>query len=130
MKYLLLLGLVVLIGCGSQDATPEVKPIIIKNKPLTRPALNLPSVDRYTPRDIDWVIITPDNANEIFDKLAASGRPTVIIGVDEKGYENIALNTKESLKLILQQQAVIDGYKQYYININSNIDEHNASLNQ
>jgi len=76
------------------------------------------------------MVITPENADEIFAQLEASGQPVVIFGVSERGYENIALNTSESLRVIVQQRAVIDGYERYYLEADGIIYEYNRSIEQ
>ena len=125
-------GLLVLAlaGCSRPDQTPPVEPIVVQTEPLPRPGLNLPPVDEFRARPVEWMVITRENADEIFDQLEATGQPVVIFGVSENGYENIALNTSESLRVIIQQRAVIEGYERYYIEADGVIYEYNRSIQQ
>jgi hypothetical protein len=116
------------LSACSQAVPDPVQPITIKTQPVDRPSLNLPAVDRYKARPVDWVVITPENVDEVFENLKASGQPVVVFGVPERGYENIALNTNEALRVIIQQQAVIAGYESYYIKVDGVIYEYNRSI--
>lgn len=129
-KGLLSLALILGLAACSTEVPNEVKPITIRTEPLKRPGLTLPPVDRFRARRVEWIIITPDNANEVFAQLESRGQPIVLFGVTETGYENIALNTAESLRIIVQQQAVIAGYERYYLEADSIISEHNQSVNR
>ena len=126
MKTLLLLSLFLLAGCAGKP--DPVEPIAISRVPLTRPNLLLPSVDRYSPKPVDWIIITPDNADEIFAALNDQGKAVVLFGLSAEGYENISFNTAETLRIIMQQIAIIDGYATYYIQVDDIIYEYNVSI--
>ena len=125
MKYLSSLLIIILAGCSQpKPITPPAK-VVIKSSPIERPNLNLPEVDQYRPNDVTWIVLTPDDAEQVFADLDKSGQTPVIFGVSEQGYENIALNAKQALTLIVQQRAVINGYNQYYVTVNNSIAEHN-----
>ena len=111
-------------GCASTQTRP-VERVEIKTTPIERPELTLPSVDRFTARDVNWIIITPENAEEVFASLQAQGSPVALFGLTDTGYENISINTQESLRIILQQQAVINGYQEYYLQADQAIETHN-----
>lgn len=119
-----------LVACATPDPEEPVRPVVVQTEPLQRPGLNLPPVDEFRARPVEWMVITPENADEIFAQLEASGQPVVIFGVSERGYENIALNTSESLRVIVQQRAVIDGYERYYLEADGIIYEYNRSIEQ
>jgi len=124
MKWLILSALI-LTGCT--EATTAVRPIVIDSKPIERTELVLPNVDRYKARDVNWTIITPENAEEIFAELERQGKPLVLFGLTKDGYEGLSINTKEALRIILQQQAVIDGYRAYYVRTDDKIATHNSN---
>jgi len=129
MKWLLTIPLLALVACGGGDMSEPTRPVVIQSQPIQRPNLNLPEVDPYNARPVEWVVVTPENADQVFAEMEAEGRAPTIFGVDEEGYENIAINTQESLRVIMQQQAQIDGYRQYYMRVNRRIEQHNSSLN-
>lgn len=129
MKLLALLSLLIVASCGVGLRDPEV-PIEVKATPISRPNLILPNVDRVATREVDWAIITPDNVDEIFAEMEKQGKAVVLFAITEDGYENLALNTSNILRVILQQQAVIAGYRTYYLTADGNIVEYNQSLTE
>ena len=116
MKWLLLAALIPLSGCVTPDPEPT-KPVVIQTQPVTRPAFNPPPIEPYRPRDVDWMVVTPQNVDAIFESMRASGQPMVVFGVTETGYENIAINNREALRVIMQQRTVIAGYREYYVRV-------------
>jgi PBP1b-binding outer membrane lipoprotein LpoB len=117
MKWLALMGALMLVGCSAPAPEPTTKPVVIQTQPVTRPPFNPPPVEHYQPRDVDWMVVNPQNVDEIFARMQASGEPMVLFAVTENGYENIAINNREALRVILQQQTVINGYREYYVRI-------------
>lgn len=128
MKWLASIPLVlVLAACASNDTPAPTRPIVIDSQPIERPNLTLPPVDRYNAQDVEWIIVTPENAEDVFARLDREGRAASLFAVTEQGYENLAINIREALRVIQQQQAVIDSYQEYYIRVDSQIAQHNAN---
>lgn len=111
-------------GCASN----QVKPIVISAKPVEKPELVLPNADRIQTRDVKWIVITPDNYEEVFNQLAKEGKQVVLFAVTSDGYENLALNMSDIRAYIQQQQAIIIAYEGYYLKSNSAIDEANQEI--
>lgn len=130
MKWFLIIPLAIIVGCGETQDNDPVRPIVISSEPIARPELNLPNVDQYTARNVNWIVITPENAVQIFSEMEARGQAPALFALDENGYENISVNTQEALRIILQQQAQIDGYREYYIIVNRRILTHNNSISE
>ena len=107
--------------------TPDV--VAYKSEPIEKPALVLPDIATLELRDADFKIITPDELNDIFEKLKKDGEPVVIYALTTKGYEQLALNIADILKLVSQQKAIIEAYKEYYEQTEKNIDDHNSKAN-
>ncbi len=129
MKYLAVIAMFALAGCAGTQKEP-VEALRIDAKPLERPALNLPPIDQVRARDVEWIIITPENADQVFADIRDGGDAVVVFALTPEDYENLSLNTREALQIILQQQAVINGYRRYYLTTSREIDEHNRSLNE
>lgn len=130
MNYKTIIGSLALVTLLSACSTPPpevVAPVVIKREPLPRPALNLPAVDRIDAQQVEWVIVTPENFTEIFAAMTARGDAPALFALTEQGYENLAINTQETLRVIIQQQAVIDGYQVYYIRADTTIADFNSS---
>jgi hypothetical protein len=129
MRWIAIPMLLLLLAACSPPVVTE-RPIVVQSQPINRPILSLPSVDRYTLTSVEWIIITPDNVDQMFDQMQSRGEAPALIAVTADGYENIAINTQEALRIILQQQAQLDGYRHYYIQTDTQIREHNLLLEQ
>jgi hypothetical protein len=128
MKWIALVAFVGLAAC----ATPPddlTKPIVIDSKPIERPALSLPPVDKYNALPVQWIVVTPENVEQIFSEMRSKGQAPALFALTENGYENISINTQQALRVIMQQQAIIDGYQQYYVRVDRNIQTHNNAIN-
>jgi hypothetical protein len=125
MKYIVIFSIMSLVAC---TPAPELlDPVVIQREAIDRPTLNLPPVDKLTSQNVTWTIVTPDNAEQVFADMQASGGAPVLFSVSATGYENISINTQEALRVIVQQQAVIDGYQVYYIRADGTIAEYNSN---
>ena len=113
---------------GSCASTPQV--VSYKAEPIEKPALVLPDTSVLELRNSDWNIITPEELNGIFDKLKKDGEPVVIYALTTEGYSQLSLNFADILKLVSQQKAIIEAYKEYYEQTEKNIDDHNNKTNQ
>ena len=65
-------------------------------------------------QDIDWIIITKDNADEVFEKIKAGGGEYSLFALTDKGYEKLALNFADIRNKIAEQRQIILSYKDYY----------------
>lgn len=117
-------ALLLVSGC----ATSTPRSIEISAKPIEKPELVLPSVDRVQTRDANWVIITPENFEEQIKKLTDKGKPIVFFALTDEGYEALALNLSDLRAFIQQQQAIIAAYEGYYQDTNSAFDAANAEI--
>jgi hypothetical protein len=124
MRWIVIAALVILTACVKPQEF--VAPIVIKSEPIDRPRVILPSVDRFAAMPVEWIIVTPDNVAQVFSDMRAKGEVPVLFTVSTTGYENIAINSQGALRVIVQQQAVIDGYQVYYIRTDNTIAEFNS----
>ena len=106
---IILLSSLWLVSCGT-----TIKPIDVSVKQVERAPLVLPQVDRFRPGDVDWWIISDETAEERFVEMQEAGYDPVVFGLTDEGYKNLSINVKNIMKLIEQQQAVIDAYEEYY----------------
>ena len=100
-------------GC-SMFGWKSVEPIEIKTKAVERTKLNLPDPAPIQARELQWVIITKDNAQEVFKRLEEKGVDIVLFGLTDEGYEQLALTMAELRNYIAQQKTIIIKYKDYY----------------
>ena len=113
---------------GSCASTPQV--VSYKAEPIEKPALVLPDTSVLELRNAEWNIITPEELNGIFDKLKKDGEPVVIYALTTEGYSQLALNFADILKMLSQQKAIIEAYKEYYEQTEKNIDDHNTKTKE
>jgi|TARA_B110000495_G_scaffold47091_1_gene39145 hypothetical protein len=85
----------------------------VDTAPVEKPELIVPSVDVYNARSLEWVVVTPENVDEVFKKLTDSKTDLVLYAITDDGYENLTLNMADIIKLLKQQQAIIAAYKKY-----------------
>lgn len=123
MRTAIAIGLVLLVAACSQ---PGTNPIEVSYTPVSKPELILPEVDQITARDVDWVVVTEDNFDEVVADLKANGNSVSLFAVTADGYEAIAVNLANVQKLIRQQQAIIAAYERYSRDVDRAINKGNA----
>ena len=65
-------------------------------------------------QDIDWIIITKDNAAETFDILTTKDTDAVLFGLTDDNYEILSKNFAHIRAHIIKQRQIINQYKEYY----------------
>lgn len=104
------LMLLTLAACSSKP-----QPIQVDAVPVQRPALVVPAVDKFNSRNVKWIIVTPENVDQVFADMKKSGTTSIVLfALTSNGYENISLNIADIAKLVKQQQSIVAAYKQYY----------------
>lgn len=99
-------ALLSVVGCSS--------PIEVKKEEQERVHLNLQDTQPVIMKDLEWVIITPDNYQEVFDELQTNGYKVVLFGLTEKGYEDLSINMEELKGYIIEQSVILGAYREYY----------------
>lgn len=122
------LGFLILFVSLSSCSTPHPRAITVSASPVDRPELVLPKPDRIQTRQIDWIIITPDNAEAVFERIRASGRPVTFFALTEQGYEALALNLNDLRTFIQQLQTIIQAYENYYAQSTKALEEANRRM--
>ena len=64
--------------------------------------------------EIRWIIITSQNADEVFKKLEAQGIDPVLFGLTDKQYELLSKNFAQIRAKLKESNDILDKYKQYY----------------
>ena len=66
-------------------------------------------------QDVDWIIITKDNADEVFEKIKNDKNGDyALFALTDNGYEKLALNFADIRNKIAEQRQIILSYKDYY----------------
>ena len=100
--------LMFLTSCSS------IKPLEVFNLEVKREPLNLDQPDIADFEDLDWYIITSDNAEEVFAKMQKDGVDPVLFGLSDEDYEILAKNFAQIRAYIIKQNATLEAYKEYY----------------
>ena len=120
LRSLILSTLVLsLVACGS------IRKIEVTTASIERVPLTLSNVDTLELDEVTWIVITPENIDQIFRDLETKNFDIVLFALTDDGYENISVNIAKIKKLVLQQKAVMAAYKRYYETQSSEIEEHN-----
>ena len=92
----------------------DVKPIEVKTVAVEKTRLNLKDPPPLEARDVQWIVITPENTETVFQKLRDENIDVVLIGLTDVGYGQLSLPMAEIKNYIAQQKAIIVKYKEYY----------------
>ena len=95
-------------------AKEDVKPVEIVSKPVERAPLNIADPEPLKPGDIQWSIITRDNAEAVFKRLEDNNDSVVLFGLTDNGYQQLSMTIAEMRTLIATQRQIIIKYKEYY----------------
>ena len=91
-----------------------VKTLEIFKTEVEREKLNL---DKPTPLELEnlrWIIITSNNAEEVFKKLEEQGIDPVLWGLTDKDFELLAKNFARIRNQLKITNDLLDQYKEYY----------------
>ena len=104
-----------LTGCASWNIFGErVKPVEIVAKPVEKTPLRIADPDPLSLRPLEWVIITRDNADEVFAKLEANKDSVVLFGLTSDGYQQLSMTIAEMRSFIATQRQIMIKYRDYY----------------
>ena len=118
MKIILLLLMsVMLTGCsvfgisfGRTKSTPVE--IVTQEVERTRLELELPAPLKLT--SAEWILITPENAEDVWKKLQEDNKHPVLFAITSEGYEQLSLSMAEMRNYIATQRLIIVKYQEYY----------------
>lgn len=105
------------LGCGLVlllSACAAAQPTQISTKPIDKPTLVLPTADTLNLREIKWIIITPENVDQVFKTLPTTGGKVAVFALTDKGYQDLSLNINDLRTYVQQLQAIIIAYDGYY----------------
>ena len=91
-----------------------VKKLEIFKTEVPRQELKL---EKPTPLELEqlrWIIITSENAEEVFKKLEEQGIDPVIFGLTDKDFELLAKNFARIRNQLKITNDLLDQYKEYY----------------
>ena len=97
-------------GCAGL-AVKEISSYKIEKK---REPLNLPDPKPLELIDVEWIVVTKDNVDEVMEKVKAEGGDYALFAVTDEGYKKLSLNFADIRNKLYEQQQIILSYKEYY----------------
>ena len=91
-----------------------VKKLSIFKEEVKRQELNLEKPTPLQLEQIKWIIITSENAEEVFKKMEEQGLDPVLFGLTDNDYQLIAKNFAQIRNQLKITNDLLDKYKQYY----------------
>ena len=84
-----------------------------------RQDLNYPMPTPLQLEEIKWIIITSENAEEVFAKLEEAGIDPVLFGVTDKDYQLLSKNFARIRQKLQETNNLLEEYKKYYEGANN-----------
>lgn len=106
--------LVLLILFTFLTSCQSVKRLEIFKTEVEREHLNLENTPAPKLEELNWLIITSDNAEEVMQKLKDQNIDPVLFGLTDEEYEKLAINFAQIRAYIIQQNAILETYRDYY----------------
>ena len=91
-----------------------VKELSIFKEELPRAKLNLEKPTPLELENLQWIIITSENADEVFKRLEEKGIDPVLWGLTDKDFELLAKNFARIRNQLMVTNNLLDKYKEYY----------------
>ena len=91
-----------------------VKKLSIFKEEVPRAQLNLEKPTPLELEQLQWIIITSENAEEVFKKLEEQGIDPVLWGLTDKDFEMLAKNFARIRNQLKITNDLLDKYKEYY----------------
>tara|TARA_B100001093_G_C26083920_1_gene699912 strand:- start:31 stop:426 length:396 start_codon:yes stop_codon:yes gene_type:complete len=79
-----------------------------------REKLDYPMPTALQMEEIKWIIITSENAQEVFKKLEEAGIDPVLFGITDKDYQVLARNFAQIRQKLQETNNLLEEYKKYY----------------
>ena len=103
-----ILVILFLTGCSG------VKKLSIFKEEVPRQKLDLVKPTMPELEKLKWIIITSDNAEEVFKKMEEQGLDPVLFGLNDKDFQLIAKNFAQIRAHLKHTNDLLEQYKEYY----------------
>ena len=97
-------------GCAGL-AVKEISNYKIEKK---REPLNLPQPLPLDLIDVEWIIVTPDNVDEVMEKVKAEGGDAALFAVTDEGYKKLSTNFADIRNKLYETNQILLSYREYY----------------
>ena len=109
-KILAIAIMILLTGC-SIGGEKRIKIFSVEEP---RQKLDYPMPTALQLEELKWIIITSENAQEVFKKLEAAGIDPVLFGLTDKDYQVLARNFAQIRQKLQETNNLLEEYKKYY----------------
>jgi len=105
------------IGCAAPvpEIPPPVTQVEVRTVQVRPPAPIVPNVDPLRLRDVNWIVVTPSNVEQVFERVQAQEGNAALFAVTSSGYQALALNLSDIRALVEQQQRIIAIYRSNFL---------------
>ena len=79
-----------------------------------RKKLDYPMPTPLQIEEIKWIIITSENADEVFKKIEEAGIEPVLFGITDKDFQVLARNFAQIRQKLQETNNLLEEYKKYY----------------
>jgi len=112
MRYI---ALVIITMFILQSCTTPIKMVEVLNRPEPKTPLNIDLPAPLKLKEVEWIIINENNAEEVWNKLKEDPKQDVVLfALDQEGYETISTNFADIRIAIAEHRNIIIAYKDYY----------------
>jgi len=108
ISIIFLATVLVLSGCSS------IKKLDIFTMEVERTPLDLDKPTIQQLEELKWIIITSENADEVFKKMKEQGLDPVVFGLSDKDFQLLSKNFAQIRAHMMKLNVMIDEYKNYY----------------
>ena len=105
---ILIVGVLTMSGCSSIKQL-DIFTMEVEREPL---ALEKPEIRQL--EKLKWIIITSENADEVFKKMKDEGIDPVVFGLSDKDFQLLAKNFARIRNHLKVTNDLLDKYKEYY----------------
>ena len=109
-KILAIAIMILLTGC-SIGGEKRIKIFSVEEP---RQKLDYPMPTALQLEELKWIIITSENAQEVFAKLEEAGIDPVLFGLTDKDYQVLARNFAQIRQKLQETNNLLEEYKKYY----------------
>ena len=109
-KILAIAIMILLTGC-SIGGEKRIKIFSVEEP---RQKLDYPMPTALQLEELKWIIITSENAQEVFKKLEEAGIDPVLFGLTDKDYQVLARNFAQIRQKLQETTNLLEEYKKYY----------------
>lgn len=92
-------------------AVKEIQSYKIEKK---REPLNLPLPEPLKLQDVEWIIVTKENVDEVMEKVKEEGGDYAVFAITDEGYKKLSTNFADIRNKLYEQNQIILSYKEYY----------------